>query len=87
MIDTFQIADSVRLLMVVKGVNGIEFNAVARPHGSCKPNDCKADWRIEQNVGLGNAAAEHMTPALLADRDLDGEIIGWMSAIKELLAS
>lgn len=36
---------------------------------------------------LNTIAVEHMTPELLADRDRDCEIISWMAAINELLAS
>ena len=36
---------------------------------------------------LNTVAAEHMTPALLDERDPNGEIIGWMSVINKLMAS
>ena len=36
---------------------------------------------------LNTVAAEHMTRALLDERDPNGEIIGWMSVINKLMAS
>jgi hypothetical protein len=44
-------------------------------------------WRECAKVWLNSVAVEHMTPAWLTERDPEGELLGWLSVISEMLDS